>query len=138
MSKVIRVVINQEPVAKARPRVKLVAGKVWTFTPTKTQKAQEFIKERLMHHIDKTFGKNVGLRLTATFWRTKSKYLPKRETLPFRKPDIINFGSLLLDGMSTTIFNDDAQITELRIRKRWTDKDYGYISLKLELDKGGD
>jgi Holliday junction resolvase RusA-like endonuclease len=134
MCKVIRIEIKIEPVAKGRPKITFRNGRVWTYSPPKTENAQKLIAMRVMRHIDDSFGAGVALKLTATFFRTKSKYLKKTEVLPFRKPDIINFGSLLLDGINKTIYDDDAQVTNLHILKRWSQRGYGYITLRLEED----
>ncbi len=132
--KEIRVTIQIEPLAKSRPRTVFKDGKVRTYTPTKTVEVQESIRARLLKHINQAFPPHIPIRLSATFFRTKSKYLPLRETKPFRKPDLTNFTQLLADSLSGILIGDDAQITTLRVAKRWSDKDYGYITLKLEED----
>ncbi len=132
--KVIRVVITTEPVAKGRPRVVFTGNKVRTYTPQRTADAQEFIRARLLRHRDNAFPAHVPLRLTCTFYRRKSKYLPKRETIPFRKPDLNNFLGLLLDAMNGLLFSDDAQVSDIRTKKRWSRNGSGYIMIKLEED----
>ena len=130
----IRIMIQTEPVAKARPRTAYRNGVIRTYTPEKTQDAQDFIKYRLKRHVQNAFPPETPVRLTATFYRTKSKWLPKRETLPFRKPDLDNFLKLLLDSIDKELVPDDAQITTISVRKRWSDNGHGYITLKLERD----
>jgi Holliday junction resolvase RusA-like endonuclease len=68
------------------------------------------------------------------FYRTKSKYLPQREMLPFRKPDLDNLLKLLSDAANGLLFVDDSQLTSINVKKRWTDKEYGYITVRLEED----
>ncbi len=131
----IRITIATEPVAKGRPRVTLSQGHFRTYTPEKTLIAQDFIKARLLRHREQAFPAGVPLRLTCTFYRTKSRYLPKRETLPFRKPDTPNFVSLICDAMTSVLYDDDAQLTTIVARKRWSNDGVGYITIKLESDK---
>ncbi len=133
--KSIRITIATEPTAKGRPRVAYHNGQVRTYTPTKTQDAQDYIKYRLKRHIANAFPAETPVRLTATFYRMKSRWLPKKETLPFRKPDLDNFLKLLLDSIDKELVPDDAQITTISVRKRWSDNEHGYITLKLEEDK---
>ncbi len=135
----IRITIQAEPVAKGRPRTTYQGGMVRTYTPTKTLEAQDFIKARLHKHITDAFPANIPVRLSATFYRTKSRYLPKKEQLPFRKPDLDNFLKLLLDSIDKVLVADDAQITTISVRKRWSTKPEPYITIKLEEDnpKGG-
>jgi Holliday junction resolvase RusA-like endonuclease len=134
-SKLIRIVISAEPTAKGRPRTKWINGQAITYTPTKTKEAEDFIKFRLLRHKDQAFPAGVPLRLTCTFWRTKSRYLPRRESLPWRKPDLINFGVLICDALTGILYADDAQLTNIVMRKRWSPNGQGFITLKLEEDK---
>ena len=131
---VIRVTISTEPTAKGRPRVAFLNGHARTYTPTKTQEAQEFIKTRLLRHRDKAFPMGIPLRLTCTFWRTKSRYLPKREDIPWRRPDLPNFLSLVCDAMTGVLYADDSQLTYVVTKKRWSPTGQGFITLKLEPD----
>lgn len=133
--KCIRITIKMEPVAKGRAKTAFVGGMVRTYTPQKTRDAQDFIKARLMRHKDEMFGEHVPVKLVATFFRTKSKWLKKSETLPVRKGDLDNYTKLLLDGINSILVADDAQITSMFVRKRWTNKEYGYVTLKLTEDK---
>lgn len=138
--KTIRVTIQTEPTPKGRPRVSFRNGVVRTFTPTTTQNAQDLIKARLLRHKDDAFPPHVPIRLSCTFYRSKSRYLPKREVMPFRKPDTDNLLKLLLDSIDGILVPDDAQITTISVRKRWSPSGEGYITLKLEPDslKGED
>ena len=56
--------------------------------------------------------------------------------MPYRKPDLTNFAKLLEDSIIGVLLPDDAQLTTLALAKRWTDKEYGYIIMKLEEDLG--
>ena len=133
--KSIRITIATEPTAKGRPRTTFTSGgKFRTYTPTKTVKAEEFIRERLLRHKQDAFPAHTPVRLSITFFRTKSKYLPLREKMPFRKPDIVNFATLACDAMTKILYDDDAQITTLNLRKRWSPTGKGYITLKMEVD----
>jgi len=136
-AKSIRVTIATNPVAKGRPRVAFRNGKIWSYNPHKTENAQNFIMERLMRHKDKCFAKNVPVKLTLVFYRIKSKSLPKRETLPFRKPDLDNFAKLVCDAINGILIVDDAQITTMILRKRWANDGKGHIAIKLEGDRNG-
>jgi Holliday junction resolvase RusA-like endonuclease len=136
MIKPLRITITEEPVPKGRARTIVCNGQVRTYNPERTENAQDAISWHLMmRHAEDCFPKDTPLKLTAIFYRTKSKYLPKRETLPFRKPDLDNYLKMLLDSMNSILFYDDAQITTMHIRKRWTDKDMGYIEIRLEEDR---
>lgn len=131
----IRIKITTEPVAKGRPRTTYQNGWVRTYTPQKTLDAQDFMRAKLQRHIKNAFPPHTPIKLTATFYRTKSKWLPKREAMPFRKPDLDNLLKLLLDSLNKILVADDAQVTTINVKKRWSTNSSGHIILKLEPDK---
>jgi Holliday junction resolvase RusA-like endonuclease len=132
--KVIELTINTEPVAKGRPRTAFKNGAVRTYTPERTMIAQDYIVASLQPYKEQCFPPHIAVKLTCTFYRHKSKWLPKREHQPFRKPDLDNFLKLLLDSMNGLLIADDAQITTINMKKRWSPDGTGYITLRLEED----
>ncbi len=131
----IRIVIQTEPVAKQRVDTTWNNGHPHRYTPEKTKEAERILRERFMRHADKRFPEQVGIRLSTTFYRTKSIYLPKSMTLPCIRPDLDNMVKLELDSLNDILVPDDSEITCLYARKRWTDRDTGYIEVKLENDE---
>ncbi|GAG63829.1 unnamed protein product, partial [marine sediment metagenome] len=81
------------------------------------------------------FPKHTPIKLMVTFYRRKSRWLPKRETTPFRKPDLDNFLKLTIDTISGILIPDDAQITSVNAEKRWSPNGHGYIEVELMEDK---
>ena len=134
MSKIIRLTVDIEPVAKGRPKITFRQGHVWTYNPVKTQNYEEELKWHFMKHKDKCFDAGIPVKLSITFFRTKSKFLPLREVMPFRKPDTDNFLKAALDSMNGILVADDSQICTIIAKKRWTDKEAGYITIRLEKD----
>lgn len=132
MPKIIEIEIPYEPVAKARSRQAMRNGHIHSYTPERTQKAQEFIKAFLQPYKEQCFPIHVPIKITMVFYRTKSKWLAKKEKKPFRKPDTDNFAKLIMDSINTILIPDDAQVTTLIASKVWTDREYGYITIKLE------
>ena len=116
----MKIRINIEPVAKGRPKTRIQNGSVWTYTPRKTQQAEEAI--RLSLNGIEPYPPNMPLRMDVTFYRQKGQWLRKYEDKPFRKPDLVNFISLLCDALNGVAYADDAQLTTINMRKRWTKK----------------
>lgn len=120
----MKIRLDYEPVAKGRVRVAFMNGFVRRYNPTKTQKAQDAIKKQIEALIEAgtlvAYAPKVPLRLVVTFYRCKSMWLPKYVDMPYIKPDLDNFVKLLLDAINGTIVPDDAQITTIVARKRWT------------------
>jgi len=133
----IELIIPIEPVAKARSRQSFHNGKVHSYTPERTQVAQDFIKTFLQPYKDQCFPAHVPVKMTVIFNRTKSIWLAKKEKKPFRKPDTDNFIKLVLDSINTILIPDDAQVTSILACKRWTDENRGYTFLRLEEDNDG-
>ena len=136
VSKRIRLSIPMNPVPKGRPRVAIRNGKVRTYTPERTQEAQDTLIALIYKHRDKMFLPYVPVRLSITFYRQRSKWSPKSDILPVRKPDLDNLLKLVLDSMSGILIADDAQITNIHMAKRWSKNGHGYISIMLEEDNG--
>jgi Holliday junction resolvase RusA-like endonuclease len=132
--KPLELTIQTEPTAKGRPRTAFKNGVVRTYTPDKTRLAQEYIVDLLQGYKGLWFTEHIPVKMTCVFYRTKSKWLPKRETLPCRKPDLDNFLKLLSDSVNHILVADDAQFTTINMSKRWSDKEYPYITIKLEED----
>jgi Holliday junction resolvase RusA-like endonuclease len=132
--KVIELTIDYEPTPKGRPRVVYKNGSVRTYTPQRTVDAQEYINTFLSQYKDVYFPIHTAVRMEVTFWRTKSKWLAKKETLPMRKPDLNNFLGLALDAINKKLWYDDCQVTTCLMKKRWSPNGEGYITLKLEED----
>lgn len=130
----MKLMIDFEPKPKGRPRTKFINGQVITYNPTKTQEAQDAIYTIIANTCHDSFPKHTPLKMTVTFFRCKSKWLPKYEKLPFRKPDLVNFEVLLDDAIPKSIVPDDAQFTSCIARKRWSPTGRGYIELTIEED----
>jgi Holliday junction resolvase RusA-like endonuclease len=117
--------------------VAIANGKIWSYNPRNTQDAVKLLRERMERHKDKCFPKHLPTKLTMVFYRRKSRWLPRRERLPFRKPDLDNFLKLALDAMNGILVADDAQITSIIVKKRWAKDGVGRINIKLEEDRDG-
>lgn len=130
----LKITLDIEPVAKGRAIITYQNGRMWSFNPQKTQEAQDNMKAMLSEYHTQCFPPGIPLKLDVTFYRTKSKWLPKREILPFRRPDTDNLLKLALDAMNGIIISDDAQICTIIARKRWAKNGKGYITLHLSQD----
>ncbi len=130
----MKLIIDYEPTPKGVPRVKYISGRVITYYHWKTTQALEAIRTLIKDMNLEPFPKHTPLRMEVTFWRTKSKWLAKKEQLPFRKPDNSNFIKLIEDCLSGTVIYDDAVITTTIAKKRWSPNNHGYIEIVLEED----
>lgn len=132
----IKLTIDYEPTPKGVPRTRYIPeqGRTITYYHWKTMEAIENIREMISLEQLQPFPNHTPVKLDVVFYRTKSKWLPKRETMPFRKPDLDNFLKLTLDTITETLVPDDAQITSINAKKRWSVNGHGYIELELMED----
>ena len=130
----IETIIYVEPMAKARPRSTVIAGRVHTYTPKKTRNAEAMIEAMIRTQVMElgAFDEGVPLRLQATFYRERPKSLPKRVTMPVSRPDYDNYAKLLTDALEKFVYKNDSQITTALVRKRFGSPPR--IELKLEED----
>jgi len=141
----LELIINAEPHAKARARTSWKNGKVHSYTPDSTQEAESFIKDFIRPYNKYRFPEHTALKVTLLFYRTKSRWLPKRVSKPYTKSDLDNFCKLAIDAITKKhtkqgvpeddnyLIKDDAAITTLIAIKRWA-KDYPYIKIIIEED----
>jgi Holliday junction resolvase RusA-like endonuclease len=131
--KTLEIEIPLEPVPLARSRVVFRQGKVHSFTPLKTAEFQAKLREIFTQYKEYYFPIGTPIKLTEVFYRTKSHWALKAETIPARKPDLDNFLKQN-DSMNKILFYDDAQVSQICAKKRWTNREYPYILIKMEVD----
>ena len=131
----IKTTIYVIPTAKGRTRSTIVHGHVKTYTPAKTRRAESDIMAMIRTHVMEfdSFGADVPLRIEATFYRERPKYLPKRVTMPVKRPDWDNYAKLLQDSLEKYIYKNDSQICTALIKKRFGDPPR--IELLIEVDE---
>lgn len=134
MLKPLEIEIPLEPVPLARPRVVFRQGKVHSYTPPKTVEFKNKLIEIFSQYKDYYMPIGTPIKLTCIFYRTKSHWALKAETIPARKPDCDNMGRGITDAGNKILYYDDAQISCLNLSKRWSNRKYGWIYFKMEVD----
>ncbi len=82
----------------------------------------------------------VRLRIVAYFPVPQSYSKKKRGECiagvikPTMKPDIDNVIKAALDAMNGVVFDDDKQVIELLVAKRYTERGEGYIEVEVEVE----
>ena len=59
-----------------------------------------------------------------SYSKKRIEAIKSREELFTKKPDLDNLAKSILDGMSGTVFVDDAQIVYMSLQKEYADRDY--------------
>lgn len=124
---VIELVFDVEPVAKGRPRI----GKFGhAYTPSKTRKAEKEIQDlarvkmAVSHYEMFTGPLTVEMQFILTKPKKPSKEYPSRS-------DIDNYAKLACDALNEIVWDDDSQIVDLYLTKRWGKK--GQIVVRITL-----
>lgn len=140
-------IINIEPIGKARPRVTARGPFAHAYTPKKTKDYEHTIKNEYL----KKYGYNnilqgpIEAETKAYFSIPKSsskkekKDMLKNKIKHTHKPDCDNFAKAVLDALNGVAFNDDSQIIRLKAEKFYSENPRVEITLKeIKYENYGD
>ena len=114
----MKLIINQEPIPKARARTVVRNGRVMSFTPKATANAEASIRAQISQ--DKLFyAAGIPLAIKMWFYISKPPSVSKKRTMPVTRPDIDNYCKLVLDACNKYLWADDSQIVSLEALKRY-------------------
>ena len=113
-----------DPVPKGRARISTRGKKIRTYTPAKTRNFENEIKYWLNSQNKPVVASDCALAVTVCFWLKRPKSV--RRALPTVKPDLDNFCKLVLDASNKLLWNDDAQIVDLKLSKRYSSERCGF------------
>jgi Holliday junction resolvase RusA-like endonuclease len=139
-------IVEGEPVPKGRPRFTRANGFARTYTPQKTRDAEGRVaysahvamqqqktsicavqheNKRDVAVQQKNARKN-AVKVSIEFFlkipkSISRKSLESNEVMPTVKPDLDNLAKTVLDGMNGIVYQDDSQIVELHISKKYSD-----------------
>jgi Holliday junction resolvase RusA-like endonuclease len=127
---ILSLVIPGVPVAKGRPRITTRGGHARAYTPAKTQRYEDLIRIAAAERMngDKPFDEPITMTITAYVPAPKSLSKKKRQeamdgTLkPPTRPDVDNYAKAALDGCNAIVFRDDSLVTDLIVRKRYSER----------------
>lgn len=117
---------------KARPRL----GKYSTYTPVDTVNYENFIKISYLNASGINLHSNpIKMQIQAIFEPPKSISKKKREELlqgkpVLKKPDIDNIAKIVADALNKVAYDDDSQICDMKIIKRYGEQEKLIIELE--------
>ena len=137
----VRATIPGDPRGKERPRH---TSGGHTYTPEKTREYEKLVKLEFLRQVGKASPLEgpVEADVTAYYRIPKSVSKKKREAMlrgevrPTGKPDLDNIAKAVLDSLNGIAYRDDAQVTELRIRKYYSEEPRVELSI-LECESNG-
>ena len=130
------IVIEGKIKGKARPRI----YNGHAFTPKDTVNYENWVKLCYQQQGGKLLQGSIRANIIA-YYKIPKSYSKKRvqairegKEYPQKKPDSDNIAKIILDSLNKIAFDDDSQVTELIVLKRWTDENE---RVELELKKVG-
>lgn len=124
--------IEGEPVAKARPKLGIVAGHAHAFTPKRTRQyddivrniaAREWGSERgILQNVAITMRITVHRGIPASWPKKKQEAARRGELRPMGKPDWDNFGKAVSDGLNGIVYLDDALVVDASVAKWYSER----------------
>ena len=99
---------------------------------TEAQRRNAEVFEGDRFYMPKNNGVNDGVRVVATFYLPKPKSA-KKNAVPSKKPDADKLIRSGLDALTGILFEDDSQVIELMVRKRYVKEGEGPgVDVKVE------
>ena len=120
------IVVEGKIKGKARPRFNTKTGRA--FTPEDTITYENWIKCCYQEQDGKFIDGPVSARIEV-YYKIPKSYTKKRVQairdgleMPLKKPDSDNIAKIVLDSLNKIAFDDDAQVVELTVVKKWTEE----------------
>ena len=120
---------------KARPRFNTKTGR--TFTPGDTIQYENWVRLCYKEQ-DGRYLEGAVRAIITIYYKVPKSYSKKRVQAiregveyPQKKPDSDNIAKIILDSLNKIAFDDDSQVVELKVFKRWTEE-LERIELELE------
>ena len=120
------IVVEGKIKGKARPRFNTKTGRA--FTPGDTITYENWIKCCYQEQDGKFIDGPVSARIE-DYYKIPKSYTKKRVQairdgleMPLKKPDSDNIAKIVLDSLNKIAFDDDAQVVELTVVKKWTEE----------------
>ena len=119
----MKIIVEGKIKGKARPRI----GKFGGYTPKDTVNYENWVRLCYQQQGNGLIEGSIRARIVA-YYKVPKSYTKKRvqairEGLeyPCKKPDSDNIAKIILDSLNKIAFDDDAQIVELTVLKRYTE-----------------
>lgn len=138
----IQFTVYGDPVAQGRPRFSNRGGFIKAYDPQKSRDFKDYVRLAASEHApDQLLDEPLNLEVTfyrpipKSFSKKKTKEAENGEILPTSKPDIDNYLKGVKDALSGIIWRDDNCITDVFMRKRYSNRPRIEITVKKAVDQ---
>lgn len=133
----IRFEIPGEPGAKGRPRFSTFGGHPTAYTDKKTRLYESLVRDAYLQQVGNPspIQKEISVEIKAYFNIPKSASKKKRADMesgkirPVKRPDTDNIAKIVLDSLNGIAFEDDKQVVELTVTKRYSERPRVEVSI---------
>jgi Holliday junction resolvase RusA-like endonuclease len=134
------VTVDGAPVAKGRARVTTRGRFARVYTPAKTRHYEDLVRCEAVKVMQGRLPIQGAVTLTVAAYLAMPKgfsRVKRAEAIdgilkPTTRPDADNFCKAALDGCNGILFRDDSQVTDLIIRKRYSNRPRLVITMEVD------
>lgn len=116
--------VSGEPLAQGRPRFSTVNGHPQAYDPEKSRDYKNYVRlvasqykpEKLLEG-PLYLEINIYRSIPKSFSEKRRKMAEAGLIRPITKPDVDNFGKIVLDSCTSILWQDDKQVVDLFVRK---------------------
>ncbi|MES2902669.1 MAG: RusA family crossover junction endodeoxyribonuclease [Pseudomonadota bacterium] len=127
---ILSITIPGIPVAKGRARLSTRGGFARAYTPAKTRHYEDQIRCEAAGAMGDRPPLDEAVSIVITAYVAPPKSLSKKRRAdaldgtakPLTRPDLDNYAKAALDGCNAIIFRDDSLVTDLIVRKRYSER----------------
>lgn len=134
----VEIEVLGKPVGKGRPRFSNAGGFVRTYTPDKTVDFENLVRLEWHNAGHDMLHGNISADIRAFFPIPKSVSKKKREGMIHasfpHKPDCDNIAKAVLDALNGIAYEDDSQVVELEVTKKYSETPKTVIVLSEKED----
>ncbi|HET8685637.1 MAG TPA: RusA family crossover junction endodeoxyribonuclease [Methanosarcina sp.] len=124
----MKIIIQGDPVAKGRPKFARRGSFIATYTPAKTRKHEDIIRQAGIESMNGLEPLLVPLRVVIECFMPIPKSISKKDRQGMidgtichtKRPDLDNLAKVI-DGLNGIVWKDDSQIVRLVVTKRYAE-----------------
>jgi Holliday junction resolvase RusA-like endonuclease len=139
---ILSITIPGVPVAKGRPKLSTRGGFARAYTPAKTRHYEDMIRCEAANAMGERAPIDEPCSVVVTAYVAPPKSLSKANRAaaldgalkPQTRPDLDNYAKAALDGCNAIIFRDDSLVTDLIVRKRFSERPRLTITVETGAD----
>ena len=141
---VLSFIVPGVPVAKGRPRLTTRGGFARAYTPAKTRRYEDLVRCEAIDAMNGREPLQEPVCVTITAYLEMPKRLSSAKRIdacagiikPVGRMDVDNIAKSAIDGCNAIVFKDDNLVTDLIVRKRYSETPRLVVTVETEAEYG--